>query len=122
MRAKQMVSICLVFVCCVYILCAFSYPTLSETITMNAWVWNSESYRVRLYESPDLTNANKFYSPYLLNGYPVRIEEWNDSWNSVCVSFLGHSYWVDSKYICTSYPEGTEYPLYRTTIEDISLP
>lgn len=121
MRAKQMVSICLAFTCCVCILFAFLLSARAENSTTNAWVWNGESYRVRIYETSDLTNENRFYSPYLLNGYPVRIQEWSNNGNSVCISFLKHTFWIDSTQILILPPEGTMYPVFRTTIEDISL-
>lgn len=122
MRTRLTVSVCLAFVCCAYVLCAFFHPALAEDTIINAWVWNSERCRVRLYQNPDLTNDNRFYAPYLLNGYPVRILEWNESENSACVAFFEHTYWVDCKHICTSPPENAESPIYRTTIEEISLP
>ena len=122
MRTKQTARIYLVFACCICVLLVFLLPALAEDSVMYVWLWNSESYRVRLYESPHLTNANRFYSPYLLNGYPVRVQEWSESGNSVRVAFLNYTYWVDSKHICASPPVDTGYPIYRTTIEDISLP
>ena len=121
MRANQTVSICLIISCCVCVLFVFSLPALAENTTINAWVWNGESYRVLIYETSELTNGNRFYSPYLLNGYPVRIKEWSDNGNSVCISFLNHTFWVDSKHIFILPPEGIGYPVFRTTIEDISL-
>ena len=88
MRRNQMVSRCLMLVCCICILFEFSISALAEDPMMDAWVWNSESYRVMLYETPDLTNSSIYYHPYLLNGFQVRIQGGSDSGDSVCISFL----------------------------------
>lgn len=121
MRSKQMVSRCLMLVCCICILFEFSISAFAEDPMMDAWVWNSESYRVMLYETPDLTNSSIYYHPYLLNGFQVRIQGGSDSGDSVCISFLEHTFWVDRKYVCMSLPENAKGYVFRSTTEDISL-
>lgn len=120
-RTKPRTSIglfCYVFVCIVW---AFLLTAYAEDPTPDAWVWNSESYRVMLYETPDLSTSSIYYHPYLLNGFPVQIQETSDSGESVCISFLEHTFWIDSKHISMLPPEDTGSHVYRSVTEDISL-
>lgn len=122
MIVKTLWNVCIRFVltCSVCVIVFFSHTALAED-SKEAWVWNSESYRVMLYETPDLTTSSIYYRPYLLNGFPVRVQEWSDNGASVCISFLEYTFWISSEHVSMLPPEDMGYHIFRTVTEDISL-
>ena len=120
-KILRTVCIRLVSIYCVCVVVFFSHTALADDSEMDVWVWNSDSYRVMLYETPDLTTSSIYYSPYLLNGFPVRVQEWSDSGDSVCISFLEHTFWINSEHVLQLPPEDIGYHVFRTVTEDISL-
>ncbi len=122
MSSRQTVTASLVLACCACILVAFVFPALAQDAATEAWVWNSESFRVMIYEADCLKNENRFYHPYLLNGFPVRVLDWSNNSESACISFLDKTYWVDSRYLVFSQPQDIECTLSRCTTKVINLP
>lgn len=122
MIVKTLWNVCIRFVLTysVCVIAFFSRTALAED-SIDAWVWNSESYRVMLYETPDLTTSSIYYNPYLINGFPVRVREWSDSGDSVCISFLQYTFWISSEHVSMLPPEDMRYHIFRTVTEDISL-
>lgn len=120
MKILRTVFIRFALTCSVCVIMFFSHTALAED-SNEAWVWNSESYRVMLYETPDLTNSSIYYSPYLINGFPVRVQEWSDTGDSVCISFLEYTFWINSEHVSMLPPEDIGYHIFRIATDDISL-